>query len=484
MSGASGESLVHRVQRMIEQQILAGTLGPRGRLPSSRSLAAQLGVSRSTVVSALDLLVAQGYVESRPRSGLFANPDLLRIRTTAAESDGATSTDRWQRLLPASRTMGKTLPAKEWWRMPYPFITGQCDPTMFPRAAWLRAVREAHNAANLVWAVGEHGGDDPLLVEQICGRIMTLRGVEVNPNQVLITMGSQHALSMLADLLTGPRTTVAVEDPGYPDAREILGSKGAKLRAASVDAAGLVVDATLAGVDLVYVTPSHQHPTNVTMAVERRTALLAAAADQDFVIVEDDYDSELRYRGAPSPALASLDRSGRTVYLGTFSKFIAPGLRVGFVVADERLIEAMRDHLRLGIRQVPGQIQRSLGIFLRNGDYARALAAHRNELSKRWSALQSALQDELGWSGDFPPGGTSLWICAPDRIDWRDVAEQAKARGVLLQPPAEHWATPQPPLRQLRLGFAAIGLDRIRDGVRELATAYRAVARAPDSSRE
>ena len=476
MGRTSAESLVHRVQRIIERQIISRTLGPGGRLPSSRLLAAQLGVSRSTVVAALDLLVAQGYVESRPRSGLFVNPELLRIPTETASATGESASDRWDKLLPSRPNATRTGSEKSWWHAPYPFITGQCDPRTFPRSAWLRALREAHDPDHLVWSTAEHGGDDPLLVEQICGRIVAIRGVDCNPDQVLITMGSQHALSMIADLLTGPGTQVVVEDPGYPDAREILDSHGGTVRAGGVDDAGLVVDESLTGADLVYVTPSHQHPTNVTMSFERRIELLEAAASEDFTIVEDDYDSELRYRGAPSPALASLDRTGRTVYLGTFSKFIAPGLRVGFVVADSRLIAAMRDRLRLTIRQTPGLIQRALAIFIRNGDYARALAAHRAELSKRWSSLQSALEDELGWSANYPPGGTSLWLHAPDPIDWRDVAAHARVHGVLLQPPAEHWAEPRAPLRHLRLGFAAIPLSQIPGGVEELASAYRLVA--------
>lgn len=468
----SAESLVHRVQRIIERQIISHALGPTGRLPSSRSLAVQLGVSRSTVVAALDLLVAQGYVESRPRSGLFVNSELMRIPRTTAGSADETGSSRWDRLLPSRSGAPRTVSDEPWWRAPYPFITGQSDPGLFPRSAWLKAIREAHEPENLVWTIAEHGGDDPLLVDQICGRIVALRGIDCDPDQVLITLGSQHALSMIADLLAGPNTQVVIEDPGYPDARRILGARGAEVRAGRVDGSGLVVGESLSGADVVYVTPSHQHPTNVTMSIERRVALLEAAVVQDFTIVEDDYDSELRYRGAPSPALASLDRSGRAIYLGTFSKFIAPGLRVGFVVADARLIAALRDRLRLTIRQTPGLIQRALAIFIRNGDYARSLQQHRAELARRWSLLQSDLRDQLGWSGDYPPGGTSLWLRAPEPIDWREVATHARARGVLLQPPAEHWAAPRPPLRHLRLGFAAIPLSRIPDGVRELAEAY------------
>jgi GntR family transcriptional regulator/MocR family aminotransferase len=379
--------------------------------------------------------------------------------------------------VPDGRRAAHTTPPQAWWEAPYPFITGQSDPQLFPTHAWLKAVRRAHDPEHLVWSLGEHGGDDPLLVEQICGRIMTIRGVACSPDQVLITMGSQHALSLIAQVLADQHAQVVVEDPGYPDARQILGARGATVRTAGVDSSGLIVDEIPPETDVVYVTPSHQHPTNVTMSHERRIGLLDFAGKHDLTIIEDDYDSELRYRGAPSPALLSLDSSGRTIYLGTFSKFLAPGLRIGFVVADNRLITELRDLLRLTIRQVPGVIQRALGIFLRGGDYARALARQRAELGKRWELLQTVIQEELGWAGSYPAGGTSLWTHAPDPVDWRDVAREARPRGVLLQPPAEHWATPAARLRHLRLGFAAMPLNRIPAGIHELALAYHAVAR-------
>lgn len=461
------------MRRVLERRITSGSLGPAGRLPSTRTIAEELGVSRSTVLAAIDLLVAEGYVESRPRSGLYAS-EHMRGRQAGHRSATAEGL-LWSSRLPAPPPRTHLVP-KRWWTAPYPFITGQIGPGLFPQKAWLRAVRRAHELGHVEWSASEHGGDDPLLVEQLLGQLLPPRGLDVGPEQVIITLGSQQALAILADLLLGPGKRAVVEDPGYPDARAIARATGATVVAGPVDAQGLIVDRAAARADLVYVTPSHQHPTNVTMTLERRVQLLDVAAAWDAVIVEDDYDSELRYQGAPSPCLASLDQTGRTVYLGTFSKFLSPGLRLGFLVGDPALVTAVRERLRLTVRQVPSPLQRAMALFIQSGDYARSLARQRSELHRRWDLAGAAVLEHLPCVPDFPPGGSSLWLQSTQDVDWRDVIAPAAARGILLQRPEHHWATVQPPLTTLRLGFAAIAADKIAPGVRELGLAYREVA--------
>lgn len=470
------ETRMRHVRRVIERRITSGAVGPDGRLPSTRTLARELGVSRFTVLAALDVLVAEGYVETRPRSGLFASPHLQGSPRSPHRS-GADRVD-WGSRLPQPDADLTSRPQSSWWTARYPFLTGQPDPASFPAAAWLRALRQAHEPRHLAWSLTEHGGDDPLLVEQIVGQLLPPRGLECDPEQVVVTLGSQQALCALAQLLLRPGDRAIVEEPGYPDARAIVRSRGAELISALVDDEGFVVNGSLDGAALVYITPSHQHPTNVTMSLQRRIQLLDAAARADAVIVEDDYDSELRYEGAPSPALASLDRSGRTVYLGTFSKFLAPGLRVGYLVADAELAAAVRAQVRLVARQVPGPLQRALALFIRGGDYARTLGKRRAELRARWNAARDAVTEHLPCDGAFPPGGTSLWIRTDGPVDWRDVVAPAARRGILLQPPEQHWAHPPFPLNTLRLGFSAIPLERIFDGVAELAEVHAAVGRA------
>jgi GntR family transcriptional regulator/MocR family aminotransferase len=475
LSAQGHETRTRLVRRVIERRITSGALGPSGRLPSTRTIAQELGVSRSTVLAALDLLVAEGYVESRPRSGLFASQHVRGRNSDPSGLSGRGLT--WSSRLPEP-TPGTHHVPREWWKAPYPFITGQIGSVLFPEKAWLRAVRRAHEPGNVEWSASEHGGDDPLLVEQICAQLLPARGIEAGPDTVVITLGSQQALAVLADLLLRPGTQAVVEDPGYPDARAIAHTRGAEVVAAPVDAHGIVLDKAAPRADLVYVTPSHQHPTNVTMTLERRVQLLDVAASWDAVIIEDDYDSELRYRGAPSPSLASLDRSGRTVYLGTFSKFLSPGLRLGFLVGDPSLVSAVRERVRLTVRQVPSPLQRAMALFIESGDYARSLARQRSELHRRWNIARNCVVEELPCVSEFPPGGSSLWLQTTGDVDWRDVVAPAAKRGILLQHPAHHWATVRPPLTSLRLGFAAIPTGRLAPGIRELGRAYREVARA------
>jgi GntR family transcriptional regulator/MocR family aminotransferase len=481
LSAQGHETRTGLVRRVIERRITSGALGPSGRLPSTRTIAQELGVSRSTVLAALDLLVAEGYVESRPRSGLFASE---HVRGRNSDRSGQAEWGLlWSSRLPDPPPATHHVP-REWWTAPYPFITGQIGSVLFPEKAWLRAVRRAHERGHVEWSASEHGGDDPLLVEQICGQLLPARGIEAGPDTVVITLGSQQALALLADLLLRPGSRAVVEDPGYPDARAIARSRGAEVTAAPVDAQGIVLAKAPPRSDLIYVTPSHQHPTNVTMSLERRVQLLDVAATWDAVIIEDDYDSELRYRGAPSPSLASLDRSGRTVYLGTFSKFLSPGLRLGFLVGHPKLVNAVRERIRLSVRQVPSPLQRAMALFIQSGDYARALARQRAELHRRWDIARNSVGEELPCVSEFPPGGSSLWLQTTGEVDWRDVLEPAAERGILLQHPAHHWATIRPPLTSLRLGFAAIPTDRLAPGIRELGRVYRDVERArPASSR-
>lgn len=471
------ETRIRHVRRVIERRITSGATGPDGRLPSTRTLALELGVSRFTVLAALDILVAEGYVETRPRSGLYASAHLQGAPGSPHRA-GADRID-WDSRLPRPEPDVTSRPPAQWWDAPFPFVTGQPDHASFPTAPWARALRQAHEPEHLAWSLTEYGGDDPLLVEQIVGQLLPPRGIDCDPDQVVVTLGSQQALSALAHLLLRPGARAVVEDPGYPDARAIVRSRGAEIVPGAVDADGLVVDPDLTHADLIYVTPSHQHPTNVTLSLARRVQLLDLAARIDAVIVEDDYDSELRYEGAPSPALASLDRSGRTVYLGTFSKFLAPGIRLGYLVADPALAAAVRTHVRLTTRQVPGPLQRALALFIQGGDYARTLGRRRADLRRRWTTAREAVLEHLPCEGGFAPGGTSLWIRTDSAVDWRDVLAPAADRGIVLQPPEQHWAHPPTPLTTLRLGFSAIPEDRIRRGVAELARVHARLAGRP-----
>lgn len=472
---SSTEPLYRQVRRAIEHGIAVGRFNPSRRLPSSRELAAELRVSRNTISLAYQELVAEGFVESRERSGLFINPE-MRPHCEAQPRETRSRVDWPTRL--------RTFPDADvphiekvsgWHRYPYPFLAGQVDVHAFPARSWLRCLREAlyqpHVFASLADSVA---ADDPLLVEMICNNLLPSRGIEAQPEEVLITVGSQQGLDLLGRALLGPEHVVAMEDPGYLDARHIFLRSGARLRGIEVDRSGLRPPHSLAGTDLIYLTPSHHHPTNVTLSIGRRRQLLELAATAGTVIVEDDYDSEFRYQGSPTPALKALDTTGDAVYLGTFSKFLSPGLRLGYLVGPRELVDRLREIRRYALRHPPGHLQRALALLIEGGEYHRSVRRYRTKLMRKWQVICAAAQAFLPWEQrPHPAGGISLWISGPDELDCRTLAVAAERRGILIERGDIFFLGDTPPRNHFRIGFAAVPRQAIEPGMRLLGQVYR-----------
>ena len=472
----SKEPLYRQLRKALEHQILSGTYSPDVPLPSSRDLSHELGLSRNTVNAAIQELVATGLIEARPRSGHFVNSRLLAERRH--EEDGsepaAGSIDWEQKIRPVRDIhLPEITKTKNWQTYPYPFVAGQVDPDEFPRLAWAKALRTAMEPEHLPFSVRDAiDEDDPLLVKLLCQRVLPSRGIHVDPDNVLITAGSQQGLDLLAQLLVGPDTTVGVEDPGYVDAKHAFARVGGQLFPLKVDDRGMIPPPN--GLDLVYVTPSHHSPTNVTLDSSRRTQLLTRMRDSDSLIIEDDYDSEFRYRGKPTPALKALPGSEHVIYLGSFSKFLAPGLRLGYIVAEPELIRRMRRHRRYSIRHVPGHTQRAMALLIDSGQYHRTISRRRTQLRKKWETLAAALEKHLPWTVPFPAGGVSVWIEAPAHLDARLLADECLRRGVVIERGDPFFLSPDSHRNNFRLGFAAIDIESIEPGVRLLAEAIDA----------
>ena len=478
LSSESALSLQAQLREMLVAAILDGHIPGGNPVPSCRRLARQLGVSRNTVVLAYQHLVDEGFLLSRERSGYYVNGDILAGRVDHGQAPdggagGAESTfPVWRsrfRLRPSAQD--NIVKPRDWQKYPYPFIYGQVDPALFPIADWRECCRDALSVlAVRDWAPDRVDDDDPGLIEELHTRVLPRRGVWATADQILVTVGAQQALYLLSNLLVRERDTVGIESPGYVDARNIFSLSTTRLQPLRLDGQGVVVDGQLDGCDYVYVTPSHQSPTTVTMALARREMLLERARRSDFVIIEDDYESETSFVGDPTPALKSLDRSDRVLYVGSLSKSLAPGLRLGYMVGPAELIREARALRRLMLRHPPANNQRTLALFLARGYYDSLARRLSHTYRDRWQTMGRALARYLPDSARVPTfGGTSYWVRGPEALDARELARAAAGRGILIEPGDLHFMGEPRPRNFFRLGLSSIPVDRITEGVRLLA---------------
>jgi len=283
-------------------------------------------------------------------------------------------------------------------------------------------------------------------------------------------MGAQQALYILADLLIQKGSHIGIENPGYPDARNIFSLKSPRVIPLSVDEFGVVPGPNLNSCEFIYVTPSHQSPTTVTMPLARREQLLKQAEANDFLIIEDDYESEINFVGEPTPALKSLDGSDRVIYVGSLSKTLAPGLRVGYMVGSKPLIEEARALRRLMVRHPPANNQRIVALFLSMGHHDSLIHRLSQTYQERWQIMGNALNRHLPESTQIPSfGGTSYWVKGADNLDTRVLKEQARGKGILIESGDICFMQDDPPQNYLRLGYSSIASNQIEPGIRKLA---------------
>jgi len=465
-----GVGLQAQVREMLVSAILSRRLQPGEGVPSSRAMADQLSVSRNTVTLAYQALVADGYLESRDRSGYYVGIDAPVSGPATGPGDdarGGRDAASWERRFRRSfLELDRVHKPLNWREYDYPFVYGQADPSLFNHSDWRDCARQALGLRNFEAMAGDKGeADDPLLVDYIRARTLPRRGVMVTGEQILVTMGAQNALFLLAELLCADGVRVAIEDPCYPDFRNTLKMLGADIVPIPVDDHGMVVDERLKGVDVVFVTPSHQAPTTATMPLDRRRALLAAAEEYDFAIIEDDYDFEMGFLQKPAPALKSLDRSDRVIYVGSFSKSLFPGLRLGYVAAPEPVIAQARALRFLMLRHPPGHAQRTAAYFLALGHHDALINRLRNAFAERRAVMQEAL-DAAGLGDARAPqfGGASFWIEAPRTVDTAILAERLRGRGVLIEPGAPFFDG-KGASRYMRIGYSAIVSQKIAAGI-------------------
>ena len=470
-------SLQAQIRQTLVSAILDGQLDDKDPLPSTRKMAKVLGVSRNTVVLAYQSLLDDGYLVSRERSGYYVNGQVVKtagVGTQAKASDNqtpASSQLEWTsrfRVRPSTQeNISKPL---DWQTYPYPFIYGQVDHELFPISEWRDCSRQALGKrwfgawTNDIWET-----DDPLLVEQIRRRLLPRRGIGVSDDQIMITLGAQNALYILASLLVSPSTQVAMEEPGYTDVKNIFMLKTGLIKSIPVDQHGMVVDKRLNDCDIAFVTPSHQFPTTVTMPLERRMELLAKAKAKDMLIIEDDYEFETNYVNEPCPALKSLDDENRVIYVGSLSKTLFPGLRLGFLVGAPELIREARQLRRLMVRHAPNNNQRTAALFLSLGHHDSLIRRLHRSYRERWEIIGEAARKYFPDTKSVPSfGGTAIWVKAPRGVDSDELCKLAAEQGILIEPGRIHFANPEVPCRWFRLGFSSIRAEKINPGIKLL----------------
>ncbi|MGE3829940.1 MAG: PLP-dependent aminotransferase family protein [Parvibaculaceae bacterium] len=469
-------SLQTQIREALVSAILDGQLAREEPIPSTRRMAKSLGVSRNTVVLAYQGLLDDGYLQARERSGYYvaekaletsAKPRPADVRRLSSSS-GADWTERLLKHPAAQVNISKPL---DWQSYAYPFIYGQVDHNLFPLAEWRDCARQALGKKWLgTWTNDTWAFDDPLLVEQIRRRILPRRGIMADDSEILITLGAQNALYLAVSLLVDKGSKVAMEEPGFPDIRNIFRLKTDNVALIPVGDQGMELTGALDDSGLVFVTPSHQFPTTATMPLNRRMELLRLAAKNNFVIIEDDYEFETNYVNEPCPALKSLDDQGRVIYVGSLSKTLFPGLRLGFLVGPKAFVEEARALRRLMVRHAPNNNQRTAALFLSLGHHDTLIRRLHRAYRSRWEIMGAALNSYMPQSARIPTfGGTSFWVEGPKGLDSEILAKSAAQRGILIEPGRINFGAPNPPRNFFRLAFSSIEEKKIEPGIRLLA---------------
>lgn len=467
-------TLQARIQQMVAEAILSGRLTRGEKLPSTRRLAQHLGVSRITVTLAYTELQASDYLTSRGRSGYYVSENAPEPPAFTPQARASADRIDWGRVI-GTRFSGGTTPKKpgDWRRYRFPFVYGQPDATLFDHSSWrLSALKALGQKDHLAMTGDQYDEDDPDLTAFIARHILPRRGILAAPPQILITLGAQNALWLAAQVLLTQRRTAAFEDPCYHTLHDILGQSRCHMAPVKVDEDGLPPEDLPEATDVVFTTPSHQCPTSSTMPLARRKALLARARELDALIVEDDYEFEMSFLDPPSPALKSLDTEGRVIYVGSFSKSLFPGLRLGYLVGSEAFIREARALRASVLRHPPGLIQRTTSYFLSLGHYDAMIRRMGRAYRERREVMDEAIRNHgLNVAGRGAFGGSSFWMRAPRGVDTGALAERLRDDSVLIEPGASFFAGPERPGNFYRLAYSSIQAERIDEGIARIARA-------------
>ncbi|WP_419897485.1 MocR-like pyridoxine biosynthesis transcription factor PdxR [Roseomonas sp. USHLN139] len=463
--------LYQQLAAALRPRILDGSLAAGTRLPGSRAMAAELGCSRAIVQAACDLLYAEGYLQSTPRGGVRVAPVAKGAAPAAGEQPSPRLSERWRAVSEIDYVSD----------LASPFSSGTPDLEEFPFELWARLLRHSWQRppADLCRAMSPLGW--PPLRAATAEYLGAVRGLLCRPEEVVITPASAGALDLCCRMLLDPGDEVWVEEPGFIEARSSLLAAGAKLVPVPVDAKGLVVAEGIRRAPkarLAVVTPSHQFPLGIAMALDRRLELLDWARRQESWIIEDDYDSEFRHRESMAAALKSLDRSGRVIYLGTFSKVMLPSLRLGYLVAHPGFVEAFgRGRARIDVHSA-GTAQPALAAFLAEGHLLRHLRRMRKRYAARQQAVLAAIGELMPDLLEVTPTAAGLHLTAlftpalAARLTDREASARSRAAGNSIQPLSQCYLGP-PDRQGLVIGYGRLRAEEAHPRLAAVAAALR-----------
>jgi len=480
----SGEPLHRQLYNELRTAILGGRLPTACRLPASRELSQVTGLSRNTVLSAYDQLIAEGYIVSRAGSGTYVASSLPDQVLSGPAMEPVPHTERGTRRMSAFGERLRSQPFRRWPPLqsgPMLFRAGLPALDQFPMDIWRRLSDKRMRLRSIkTLAYDEPQGYRPLR-EAISAHLAAARGARCSPDQILIVSGSQQAIAIISQVLVQEGDTVLFEDPGYFAARSVFEASGARLAPVPVDDEGFDVAAAVRSAPdarLAYITPSHQNPTGVTMSLPRRRALLQWAETSGSWILEDDNASECRYRGRPLAALQGIDPHGRVLYAGTFSKVMFSSLRLGYLVAPPDVLPAMVRARELMDRQSPGLQQATMADFMIEGHFSRHLRRMRTLYASRLEALMRAVREHASDLLEVAEceGGLNRVAWLPSGLEDTDAVQALNAEGFACLPLSEFRVRPGG-RSGLVLGFAGMSEELIATSLKRMAAILRPLVR-------
>lgn len=465
ISRETGQTITAQVYSSIQQRIVSGKIASGSVLPPTRGLASDLGISRSTIIVAYEQLAAEGYIEGRQGSGYVVCPLGAVEFNEKIPYQGDPKT-------PSNPAEHFSAEHSDPLQGPLPFRPGWPDMRLFPYAQWARHVARIARTSpkSLITGGGTFG--DMHLREAIATHIAEWRGVDASPRQIMITAGSGDAVEICIRSLTMEGRSIGMENPGYRPLQHFIASLGIETQWLNIDPSGAELpqgNSKIPPPKLVVLTPSHQFPLGGTMPPARRIEYLNWAEQSGSWIIEDDYDSEFRYAGRPIPAMAGLDKNGRTIYVGSFSKIFSNSLRLGYLVIPEPLLSRFEDTITRFGKKASISPQRPLATFISQGEFYRHLRRMRRIYGDRRRGLIDLLKRQLGDQFDAADHQAGMQIVLKLRPTYDDtaIAEAAKIRGLLPRALSTYYAT-NTKETGLLLGFCTHSAEELEDPVKEL----------------